>query len=149
MTNKMPLIMVVLVSLLASGAYAMPKTLAPAFQVLSISSLNEDACASGVVGGYAIALQNTASVPVTLSGMSINGVQKTFCQMYGPGNYELGSTTFAPGQIRYMRVQEGYLYCIYGNKVQVNLGLNYNLPPNFQSNTLRFMCTLIPPPGPK
>ncbi len=135
-------------------AYAGPKIgyIIEQFKVFNPSSLNDDACASGVYGGYEFFLVNTGEKEVDLINVQVNGASKTFCHKSGPLAYEIGKVHFGPGEEKSIRVQEGYLYCKQGQEVFIDTGLVYTgdyLNKYEQSEPLSFECTLVPPPPPR
>lgn len=130
-----------------TSGYATP------FQITEAASLSEDACGNGVLGNYVLVLKNVDRDVLVLKGVKTDGSARTFCQIFGPGDYDLSSPIFDPGQLRKIRVQKGALYCSPGQLVEMDVTFTYDTPqiPNkIQKGSVKvaFPCTLsITDPG--
>ncbi len=94
------------------------------FQVLDAAALSSDSpCGVSGGGGYAFTLQNTEADTLTLTGVNIDSVNKSFCV---PGS-AAGAVTFGPGQKRNIHIDlRAPLGCTVGKQVEMGLGFNYS-----------------------
>jgi hypothetical protein len=94
------------------------------FQVLDAAALASDSpCGVAGGGGYAFTLQNTEADSLTLTGVNIDGANKSFCL---PGS-AAGQVKFGPGQKSNIHIDlRAPLGCTVGKQVEIGLGFNYS-----------------------